>query len=57
MKKLKRNKDLTPGKIIAAILFVALLSGLVIFTIYYDPNDQYSNSFFDDVSETMKFDN
>ena len=55
MKKYRKNRDLTPGRIIAAILFAVLITSLIVFALYYDPNKQYSNSFFEDVSETIKY--
>jgi len=55
MKKRRKNKDLTVGKIISAILFATLLTSLIVFAMYYDPEKQYSNSFFDDVAKTMQW--
>jgi len=55
MKKRRKNKDLTVGRVIAAVLFAVLMATLIVFTMYYDPNKQYSNSFFDDVSTVMKW--
>jgi len=55
VKKRRKSNDLTVGRIISAIIFAILMAFLIVFTIYYDPEKQYSNSFFDDVSETMKW--
>jgi len=55
MKKRRKNKDLTVSRVIAAVLFAVLMASLIVFTMYYDPNKQYSNSFFDDVSTIMKW--
>jgi len=55
MIKRRKNKDLTLGRIISAILFAILMAALIVFAMYYDPSKQYSNSFFDDVSKVMSF--
>jgi hypothetical protein len=55
MKKRRKNKDLTLGRVISAIIFAVLMSALIVFTMYYDPSKQYSNSFFDDVSKVMNW--
>ena len=53
MKKRRKNRDLTVGRVISAVVFAVLMSTLIVFAMYYDPNKQYSNSFFDDVSQVM----
>jgi hypothetical protein len=55
MKKRRKNKDLTFGRIMAAIFFGVLMAALIVFAIYYDPSKHYSNSFFDDVSKEMQW--
>ncbi len=55
MKKLKRHSDITPGRIIGAIIIGFLLAAMIVFTMYYDPNAQFSNSFFDDVSNAVQW--
>lgn len=55
MKKRKKQNQVTLSSIIGAILFAVLMTGLIVFAMYYDPSKQYSNSFFDDVSEAMKW--
>ncbi len=55
MKKRKNSLRKSLGRIVAATFWILVIVGLVLFNIYYDPNKQYSNSFFDDVSETMKW--
>ena len=55
MGKFKQKNDITLGKVISAIIIGVLLSALVVFTIYYDPNKQFSNSFFNDVSNAIKW--
>jgi len=55
MKKRRKNKDLTVGNVISAILFATLLSALIVFAVYYDPEKQFSNSFFDDVAKVMQW--
>jgi hypothetical protein len=37
------------------MFFAALMAFLIVFAMYYDPGKQYSNSFFDDVSDVMKW--
>ncbi|MDH5765514.1 MAG: hypothetical protein OEZ38_05805 [Gammaproteobacteria bacterium] len=54
MNKPNKNNQLTTSNIIAAILFALLLIGLILFATYYNPDDQYSSSFFDNISDFMK---
>ncbi|MCW8853474.1 MAG: hypothetical protein OQK76_05405 [Gammaproteobacteria bacterium] len=54
MKKRKKHSQVTAGNIIGAIFFAILMTALIVFAMFYDPNKHYSNSFFDDVSEFMK---
>ena len=55
MKTRKKHSEFSIGRLIGAIVFVLLMFGLVIFTIYYDPNKQFSSSFFDDVSKAVQW--
>ena len=55
MKKRKKNKDLTLSRFIAIVLFAVLMTSLIVFTMYYDPSKQYSNTFFEDVSNVIKW--
>lgn len=55
MKKSNKHKQFDLGRLLAAIVFVVLMFGLVLFTVYYDPDKQYSNSFFEDISNTIKW--
>ncbi|MDH5484528.1 MAG: hypothetical protein OEY43_04755 [Gammaproteobacteria bacterium] len=54
-KKQKKRKKTSAGSIISAIIFGLLMGFLIVFAMYYDPGKQYHNSFFDDVSEVMKW--
>jgi len=55
MKKRKSSLRKSIGKIIAAIFWILIIVGLVLLNINYDPNKHFSGSFFDDVSETMRW--
>lgn len=53
----KKNKKLGLARIFGLIMFASLMTGLIVFAMYYDPGKQYSNSFFDDVSQAAKWKN
>jgi hypothetical protein len=55
MKKSKKHKQFDLGRLFAAIVFVVLMFGLVLFTVYYDPDKQFSNSFFEDISNAIQW--
>ncbi|MDH5471368.1 MAG: hypothetical protein OEY87_00505 [Gammaproteobacteria bacterium] len=57
MKKRNKRSQITTSNVIGAVVFALLMTALIVFAMYYDPNKQYSNSFFDDVSEFMKWRN
>jgi len=52
-KKYKKKIDL--GQVIGGIIFLTLFLGLVWLGIFYDSNVEYTSSFFEDVSEAMKW--
>lgn len=51
--KKKRKADI--GQIATAIVFIILLLGLVILGITYEPGNQFSNSFFDNVANAIRW--
>ncbi len=51
----KKNRKTDLSQIVAAIMFIILLLGLVILGIAYEPGDQFSNSFFDNVANAIKW--
>lgn len=51
----KKNKSLNPGQLVAAIVFVVVMFGLVLFAAYYDPQRPFSNGFFEDVSNAVQW--
>jgi len=55
MKKCKKRSQVTASSIIGAIFFGVLMTALIVFAMFYDPNKHYSNSFFDDVATFMQY--
>lgn len=55
MKKPKKHAQFDWGRLFAAIIFVVLMFGLVLFAVYYDPDKQFSNSFFEDISNAIQW--
>ena len=55
MKKRKSSLGKSISRVIAATIWILIIAGLVLLNIYYDPNKQYSGSFFDDVAKTMQW--
>lgn len=55
MPKFKKHSEVTVGRVIAAIIFAILMTLMIVYAIYYDPDKEYSNSFFDDVSNAVKW--
>ena len=53
MKKSKKRKKINIGQILIATFWILLVFALVASTILYDPNAQFSNSYFDDVAKAM----
>jgi len=52
-KKYKKKIDL--GEVIGGILFIALFLGLIWLAVFYESNVDLTSSFFEDVSEAMKW--
>jgi len=55
MPKFKKHSEVTVGRVIGAIIFALLMTFLIVYAIYYDPDKEFSNSFFDDVSNAVKW--
>ena len=53
--KRKKHSEITLGRVIGAIIFAVLMTLLVVYAMYYDPNKEFSNSFFDDVSNAVRW--
>ncbi len=51
----KHKKKIDLGQVIGAIIFIAVFLGLIWLAIFYDSDVDLTNSFFDDVSEAMKW--
>lgn len=55
MKKTKRKKKLDIGQLIGAIVFISLFIALILLGVFYDSNVEITSSFFEDVSEAIKW--
>ncbi len=55
MKKTKRKKKLDIGQLIGAIVFICLFIALVLLGVFYDSNVEFTSTFFEDVSEAVKW--
>ena len=55
MKNRSKRSTFDWGRLISAIVFVVVMFGLVLFAMYYDPERQFSNSFFEDVSNAIQW--
>lgn len=55
MKKQSKRSQITGGQIFGVIFFISLLIGLVVFAAGYTPGSDYSNSFFEDVSNAVQW--
>jgi len=51
----KHKKKIDLGQVIGGIIFLSLFLGLIWLAIFYDSNVEYTSSFFEDVSEAMKW--
>jgi len=51
----KRKKKIDLGEVIGGIIFISLFLGLLWLAIFYDSNVEITSSFFEDVSEAMKW--
>jgi len=51
----KHKKKIDLGEVIGGILFLCLFLGLMYLGIFYESNVEITSSFFEDVSEAMKW--
>ena len=51
----KKHSEFSMSRLLGAIIFVVMMFGLVLFSVYYDPSKQFSNSFFEDVSNAVQW--
>ncbi|HEY9201442.1 MAG TPA: hypothetical protein VIQ81_07605 [Gammaproteobacteria bacterium] len=55
MKKTKRKKKLDIGQLIGAIIFIFLFITLILLGVFYEASVEFTSSFFEDVSEAIKW--
>lgn len=55
MKKTKRKKKLDIGQLIGAIVFISLFIALVLLGVFYESSVEFTSTFFEDVSEAIKW--
>jgi hypothetical protein len=55
MKKSKRKKKLDVGQLIGAIIFIFLFVALVLLGVFYESSVEFTSTFFEDVSEAIKW--
>lgn len=55
MKKSKRSKKLDIGQLIGAIVFISLFVALVLLGVFYDSGVEFTSTFFEDVSNAIKW--
>lgn len=55
MSNRKNRKKLDISEFIGAIIFIALISGLILLGMAYTPDSNFSSSFFDDVSNAVQW--
>jgi len=55
MKKPKRKKKLDIGQLIGAGVFILLFVALVLLGVFYDSNVEFTSTFFEDVSDAIKW--
>ncbi|MCW8955644.1 MAG: hypothetical protein OQL09_02080 [Gammaproteobacteria bacterium] len=51
----KHRRKLDKSEIIGAIIFIALLLTLILLGLAYSPDDNFSSSFFEDVSNAVQW--
>lgn len=52
---MRKRKKLDNSQIIGAIIFIALILGLILLGIAYNPDNNFSSRFFEDVSNAIKW--
>ena len=55
MSKGKKHHNLDKSQIIGAIIFIVLIISLILLGLTYDPDGQYTSSFFEDVSNAIQW--
>jgi hypothetical protein len=55
MKKTRRKKKLDTGQLIGAIVFIFLFIALILLGVFYDSSVEYTSTFFEDVSDAIKW--
>ena len=55
MTEFKKRNKLSRGQIISAIIFIVLMIAMVLFAIAYNPDQQFSSSFFEDVANSVQW--
>lgn len=55
MKKTKRKKKLDVGQLIGAIIFIFLFVTLILLGVFYESSVEFTSSFFEDVSDAIKW--
>ncbi len=55
MKKTKRKKKLDTGQLIGAIVFIFLFIALVLLGVFYESSVDFTSTFFEDVSDAIKW--
>lgn len=57
MKKVKRKKKFDIGQLIGAIVFIFLFIALILLAVFYESNVEFTSTFFEDVSDAIKWKN
>lgn len=55
MKKVNRKKKLDIGQLIGAIIFIFLFVALILLAVFYESNVEFTSTFFEDVSDAIKW--
>lgn len=55
MKKTKHKKKLDVGQLIGAIIFIFLFISLILLGVFYESSVEFTSSFFEDVSDAIKW--
>ena len=55
MNKNRNPNNFTFGHVVGAVIFILIMIGLIVFAAGYDPESQFNNSFFEDVSNAVQW--
>jgi hypothetical protein len=55
MKKTKRKKKLDIGQLVGAIIFIFLFVALILLAVFYESSVEFTSTFFEDVSDAIKW--